>query len=57
MNEQWQFGDMRLYDESLKEICTGNKQTQKQTKTPLKETLETDINYPEAFVRINARVG
>lgn len=49
MNEPWQFGDIRLYDESLKEICTGNKQTQKQTKTPLKETLETAINYPEAF--------
>lgn len=26
-----------------------NKQTQKQTKTPLKQTLETAINYPEAF--------
>lgn len=49
MNEQWQFGDIRNYDESLKEIRTGNKQTQKQTKTPLKEPLETAINYPEAF--------
>ncbi len=39
----------KLYDESLKEIRTGNKQTQKQTKTPLKEPLETAINYPEAF--------